>query len=142
MRKYLHKCHKASYYLFNCRTDEIKGWRENKRESIQLDPIPVAAEHTSRFQLSLLDDQSTQFDIPRPASYDDHTSTPYPYQSVANGMMPYCCKTVLAKNRVKNNSRPSALLFTDNCKSVKPFIRLSNVLVNGQALVQVLDHLP
>lgn len=72
----------------------MKGWREEKkkRDSIQLDPIPVAAEHTSRFQLSLLDDQSTQFDIPRPASYDDHTSTPYPYQSVsspvatANGM--------------------------------------------------------
>ena len=69
----------------------MKGWKEKKRDSIQLDPIPVAAEHTSRFQLSLLDDQSTQFDIPRPTSYDDHTSTPYPYQSVplvasANGM--------------------------------------------------------
>ena len=46
---------------------------------IQLDPIPVVTEHTSRFQLSLLDDQSTQFDISCPASYDDHTSTPYPY---------------------------------------------------------------
>ena len=62
-----------------------------KRDSIQLYPILVAAEHTCRFQLSLLDDQCTQFDIPRPASYDDHTSTPYPYQSVppvaaANGM--------------------------------------------------------
>ena len=75
----------------SCRTGEVKGWREKKRDSIQLDPIPVAAEHTCRFQLSLLDDQCTQFDIPRPASYDDHTSTPYPYQSVppvaaANGM--------------------------------------------------------
>ena len=61
----------------------MKGWREkNKRDSIQLDPIPVVTEHTSRFQLSLLDDQSTQFDILRPTSYDDHTSTPYPYQSV------------------------------------------------------------
>lgn len=73
----------------------MKGWREKKRDSIQLDPIPVVAEHTCRFQLSLLDDQSTQFDIPRPASYDDHTSTPYPYQSVplvaaaANGMTSY-----------------------------------------------------
>ena len=78
--------------MFSCRTGEVKGWREKKRDSIQLDPIPMPPEHTSRFQLSLLDDQSTQFDIPRPAIYDDHTSTPYPYQSVsspiatANGM--------------------------------------------------------
>ena len=81
------------YKLFCCRTGEGKGWREKKRDSIQLDPIPVAAEHTSRFQLSLLADQSTQFDIPHPASYDEHTSTPYPYQSVAaaaaNGMTSY-----------------------------------------------------
>lgn len=72
----------------------MKAWSEKKRDSIQLDPIPVAAEHTCRFQLSLLDDQSTQFDIPRPTNYDDHTSTPYPYQSVplvaaANGMTSY-----------------------------------------------------
>jgi len=38
----------------------------------------------------LLADQSTQFDIPRPSSYDDHTSTPYPsVPAAANGITSY-----------------------------------------------------
>ena len=112
----------------------MKGWKEKKRDSIQLDPIPVAAEHTCRFQLSLLDDQCTQFDIPRPASYDDHTSTPYPYQSVplvaaANGMTSYytvhyyiivtttVVNTSLDDDHVKSSESKVTLTTTANARS-------------------------
>ncbi|XP_065883553.1 uncharacterized protein [Dysidea avara] len=76
--------------------------QRKKRESIQLDPIP--AEHTSKFQLSVLADQSTQFDIPRPVDCDDYTSTPYP--TATNGHVNNNKPAPVSRTRSKPQQTP------------------------------------